>query len=96
MAKSNEHPVAKQLVVPNEETRHAAADEKQMTLLQALKIYPKAIGWSVVLSSALIMEGYDLALLGSLYGSPQFNMRYGVQNPSTGKWNVPANWQSAL
>lgn len=60
----------------NEEAQHAAADEKQMSLMQAIKLYPKAVGWSVVLSSALIMEGYDLALLGSLYGSPQFNSTY--------------------
>lgn len=92
----NEQPIARHLVAPNEEARHAAADEKSMSVIQAIKLYPKAVGWSVVLSSALIMEGYDLALLGSLYGSPQFNMKYGVQNPSTGKWSVPAKWQSAL
>ncbi|EAT84252.1 hypothetical protein SNOG_07976 [Parastagonospora nodorum SN15] len=43
-------------VLPNEEAQHAAEDEKSMTLLQAIKLYPKAVGWSVVLSSALIME----------------------------------------
>lgn len=83
-------------IAPLEEAEHAASGEKNMSLMQAIKLYPKAVGWSVVLSSALIMEGYDLALLGSLYGSPQFNMRYGVQNTKTGKWSVPANWQSAL
>jgi SP family general alpha glucoside:H+ symporter-like MFS transporter len=83
-------------VLPNEEAQHAAEDEKSMTLFQAIKLYPKAVGWSVVLSSALIMEGYDLALLGSLYGSPQFNQKYGVWNPRSRKWSVPANWQSAL
>lgn len=91
-----EAPTAARLVATNEEAQHAAADEKQMGLFQALRLYPKAVGWSVVLSSALIMEGYDLALLGSLYGSPQFNMKYGVQNTATGKWSVPATWQSAL
>lgn len=94
--KEIERPITTHLVAPNEEAQHAAADEKQMSLVQAIKLYPKAVGWSVILSSALIMEGYDLALLGSLYGSPQFNMKYGVQNPSTGKWSVPASWQSAL
>ena len=89
-------PVSTNLAVPNKNAQHAAEDEKQMSLLQAIKLYPKAVGWSVVLSSALIMEGYDLALLGSLYGSPQFNMKYGRQNVATGKWSVPANWQSAL
>lgn len=41
------------------------------------------------------MEGYDLALLGSMYASPVFNKKYGVQSAS-GKWTVPASWQSAL
>lgn len=89
-------PDAKMTIAPNEEAQHAADDEKSMGLLQAIKLYPKAVGWSVVLSSALIMEGYDLALLGSLYGSPQFNRKYGVLNPASGKYSVPANWQSAL
>jgi SP family general alpha glucoside:H+ symporter-like MFS transporter len=84
------------LVAPNQEAQHAADDEKSMGLFQAIKLYPKAVGWSVVLSSALIMEGYDLALLGSLYGSPQFNRKYGVLNERTGKWAVQPSWQSAL
>lgn len=89
-------PTAAAIVGANDEAQHAASDEKAMSVFQAIKLYPKAVGWSVVLSSALIMEGYDLALLGSLYGSPQFNMKYGVRNPRTGKYTVPANWQSAL
>lgn len=89
-------PIAAHLVAPNEEAQHAADDEKSMGLFQAIKLYPKAVGWSVVLSSALIMEGYDLALLGSLYGSPMFNQKYGVFNERTGKWAVQPSWQSAL
>jgi SP family general alpha glucoside:H+ symporter-like MFS transporter len=84
------------IIAPNSEAQHAASDEKEMTLLQGLKLYPKAVGWSVVLSSALIMEGYDLALLGSLYGNEQFKRKYGVQNAETGKWAMQASWQSAL
>lgn len=94
--KDIQQPVAAHLVAPNEEAQHAADDEKSMGLLQALRLYPKAVGWSVVLSSALIMEGYDLALLGSLYGSPMFNRKYGVLNAKTGKWAVQPSWQSAL
>lgn len=88
--------IAANLMPSIKDAQHAAINEKQMSLFEAIKLYPKAVGWSVMLSSALIMEGYDLALLGSLYGSPQFNMRYGRLNPATGKWTVPANWQSAL
>lgn len=37
------------------EAGQAAAAEHQMSLWQAIKTYPKAIGWSVLLSSTLIM-----------------------------------------
>ncbi|PGH03120.1 hypothetical protein AJ79_07447 [Helicocarpus griseus UAMH5409] len=79
----------------NLDAKRAADQERSMTLLQAIKLYPKAVGWSVLLSSALIMEGYDLALLGSLYASPEFNKKYGTLGPD-GEWTLTAAWQSAL
>ncbi|KAK9361516.1 hypothetical protein V1504DRAFT_432855 [Lipomyces starkeyi] len=66
-----------------------------MTLARGLRLYPKAIAWSVLLSSALVMEGYDLALLGSLYASPAFNKKFGSLT-SSGSYKIPASWQSAL
>lgn len=80
----------------NDAAQDAANDEKMMPLMRSIKLYPKAVGWSVLLSCSLIMEGYDLALLGSLFASPQFNQKYGVMDPKTGKYAVPASWQSAL
>lgn len=79
-----------------DEARHASAREQNMTLWAALKLYPKAVGWSMLLSSTLIMEGYDLALLGSLYASPVFNEKFGDLNPDTGEHSVSAAWQSGL
>ncbi|KAI0832222.1 sugar transporter [Hypoxylon sp. FL0890] len=79
-----------------EEAKHGANAEQRMTLLKAIKLYPKAISWSVLLSSTLIMEGYDLALLGSLYASPAFNKKFGTYNAVNGKWAVSAAWQSGL
>ncbi|KAI1206020.1 sugar transporter [Annulohypoxylon truncatum] len=78
------------------DAKHAAVAEQQMTLLKAIKLYPKAISWSVLLSSTLIMEGYDLALLGSLYASPVFNKKFGVYDAKKNKWAVSAAWQSGL
>ncbi len=46
------------------EAKLAHDREAQMTFKQAIKTYPKAVGWSLILSTALIMEGYDTALLG--------------------------------
>ncbi|KAI1762683.1 sugar transporter [Hypoxylon sp. FL1150] len=78
------------------EAKHAADAEQKMTLLKAIRLYPKAIAWSVLLSSTLVMEGYDLALLGSLYASPVFNKKFGSYNEASGKWTLSATWQSAL
>ena len=78
------------------EARQAAEAEHQMTLWRAIKTYPHAIGWSVLLSSTLIMEGYDLALLGNLYASQVFNRKYGQYIPAEDIWRVSASWQSAL
>lgn len=66
-----------------------------MTFGDALKLYPKAIVFSVVLSLAIIMEGYDTALLGSFYGYPVFRERFGVRLVD-GSYQITAPWQSGL
>ncbi|KAJ4265335.1 hypothetical protein NW762_004620 [Fusarium torreyae] len=78
------------------EAKVAAEAEHHMTLWEAVKTYPKAIGWSVLLSTTLIMEGYDLALLGNLYASPVFNKKFGTWNEANEKYAVSAAWQSGL
>ncbi|OTB10708.1 hypothetical protein K445DRAFT_322727 [Daldinia sp. EC12] len=78
------------------DAKRATDVEQEMSLLKAIKLYPKAIGWSVLLSSTLIMEGYDLVLLGSLYASPAFNQKFGTYSAEHDKWVVSAAWQSGL
>lgn len=41
----------------------AADEERNMTVREAFKYYRKAVLWSVVLSTALIMEGYDVVIV---------------------------------
>lgn len=69
--------------------------ERSMTLTQALRRYPKAIMWSMVLSLPIVMTGYDLALIGNFYAYPQFNKKYG-QKLADGTYALAAPWQSAL
>lgn len=42
--------------------RAAIEEEHSMTLWSAVKSYPKAIGWSVLASTCIVMEGYDLVV----------------------------------
>lgn len=41
------------------DANRATESEQNMTLRQGFKLYPKAVGWSVLLSTAIIMEGFD-------------------------------------
>ncbi|RMZ04958.1 hypothetical protein D0864_02606 [Hortaea werneckii] len=75
----------------------AATDkEHSMTLLQGIKLYPKAIFWSVVISTCIAMEGYDVCLINNFYAFPQFNRKYGVLDEASGEYQVPAAWQAGL
>jgi SP family general alpha glucoside:H+ symporter-like MFS transporter len=46
-----------------EEARLATHKEHNLSVRQGLKAYRKAIGWSILMSSAVIMEGYDTILV---------------------------------
>ena len=78
----------------------AAADkERNMGFVEGCKLYPKAMFFSFSLSLAVIMEGYDTALLGNFYGVPAFARKFGhpagiVDGVQT--YQVGAQWQSAL
>ena len=44
----------------------AATDkEHNMTLMEGVRTYPKAIAWSMVIGLCIAMEGYDLCLLNT-------------------------------
>jgi MFS transporter, SP family, general alpha glucoside:H+ symporter len=78
------------------EARAAARAEHKMSLAEGLKLYPKAIGWSLLLSLTIIMEGYDTALITSFYAFPVFRRNYGTRIPNTKDYQIPPPWQSGL
>jgi SP family general alpha glucoside:H+ symporter-like MFS transporter len=75
--------------------KFAAEKEHNMTLLQGIKLYPKAIAWSILISTCICMEGYDVCLISNFYGFPQFNKKYG-ERLSDGTYQVSAPWQAGL
>jgi len=48
-----------------EHARAAAHKERNMTIRQGIKLYPKAIFWSVLISTCIVMEGYDISLVNN-------------------------------
>lgn len=68
----------------------ATEKEQKMSLLQGIKLYPKAVVWSVLISTCIAMEGYDISLVNNFYAFPQFNHKYG-QLQADGSYQVSAS-----
>ncbi|KAI1656618.1 sugar transporter [Daldinia decipiens] len=69
--------------------------ERDMKLSHAFKVYPKAIGWSMLLSSCIIMEGFGTSIVGSYISFPPFRDKFGTQAPN-GDYQIPASWQNGI
>jgi SP family general alpha glucoside:H+ symporter-like MFS transporter len=54
--------------------RIASEAEKNMTLRQALQRHRKAVLWSLLATTSIIMEGFDLALITGFYAYPAFQV----------------------
>ncbi|KAK7885075.1 hypothetical protein LTR67_010778 [Exophiala xenobiotica] len=76
------------------DSQKASDSEHALTLRQALRIYPKAIAWSITVSTAVIMLGYDTALLGNFFAFPSFQKKYG--QPYGDGYQLAPRWQAAL
>ena len=51
------------IVIRNAKT--ATEKEHKMTLWQGIKLYPKAVAWSMLISTCIAMEGFDVCLLSN-------------------------------
>lgn len=76
------------------DARQATATEHKLTLIGALRMYPQAVAWSVFVSMACVMEGYDTAFLGQLFAEKSFEKQFGM--PYHGGYQLTAAWQTAL
>ncbi|KAM0299877.1 hypothetical protein HYE67_005824 [Fusarium culmorum] len=75
------------------EALEATADEHSYGVWQGFKTYKAAAFWSIAISTTVIMEGYDVTLLGSFYGYPRFREKYGVWLDKDNGYQISANWQ---
>jgi SP family general alpha glucoside:H+ symporter-like MFS transporter len=82
--------------VLNVEARQATATEHELGLWQALKTYKRAAFWSVLISMTVIMEGYDVTLLGSFYGYPTFRQKFGQYFDAKDGYQISSAWQSGF
>ncbi|KAF8855164.1 maltose permease MAL31 [Acephala macrosclerotiorum] len=69
--------------------------EHHLSPWQAVKAYPMAIFWAVLVSMCVVMEGYDTILIGNFYAYPTFAKKYGTYFPGVG-YQLTAAWQAGL
>ena len=56
--------------------RHSDAQDRQLTVREAVRKYKKACLWAMLLSTSLIMEGYDLVIVSNI----------ALRRPSRSRW----------
>lgn len=69
--------------------------EHSLTPRRALKLYSKAVWFGAYISLALVMEGFDTKITGSLYAVPAFQEAFGSRQPD-GSYEISAAWQSGI
>lgn len=67
-----------------------------MTLFDAVKVYRKAVLWSLLVSLSIIMEGYDSTLIGSFFAYPSFRKKYGEYHGRKGGYQLSSSWQAGI
>lgn len=76
------------------DAKAATAAEHSLTFWQGIKVYRKAVFWSLIVSMTIIMEGYDMALLQNFYVLPAFKEKYGTLHD--GSYQVTSPWMNML
>jgi len=73
--------------------KEAADKEHSLGVIEALRRYPHAAMWSILVSGAIIMEGYDIVLINSFFAQESFRRKYGVYYDKTSAYEITASWQ---
>ncbi|KAK3725124.1 hypothetical protein LTR37_000635 [Vermiconidia calcicola] len=87
--------INREVLGQSNEAAAATEAEHQRSLWQNLKLHHHAVGWSVLLSTAIIMEGFDIVLIQSLLAVAEFQRNFGEQLPD-GSYQVTAAWQAGF
>ncbi|OLN97912.1 Alpha-glucosides permease MPH3-like protein 1 [Colletotrichum chlorophyti] len=79
--------------VLNSEAHQGTDIEHSFGVWQGLKTYKRAAFWSILISTTVIMEGYDVTLIGSFYGYPAFREKYGEWLDDEHGYQISSSWQ---
>ncbi|KAH6676939.1 general substrate transporter [Plectosphaerella plurivora] len=95
-----EKAIAKAEAIPMPASLIADADEAKvwehaLDHGRALRLYSRGVWFAVIVSLALVMEGFDTKIMGSLYAIDAFHVDFG-ELADDGTYQIPASWQSIL
>lgn len=79
-----------------EDAVEAENAEHNMGVLEAVRAYPMASFWAFVMSFTIIMESYDVFLIGNFVALPAFRQKFGVWDIAKNEYVIVPKWQSAL
>lgn len=76
----------------------ASIEERRMGVMQSIWSHPKAVLFSMGISLAIVMEGFDTILLNNFYAQPAFVKKFGTCTIKNGleDCQISAPWQSGL
>lgn len=76
------------------QAQQATETQHSLSIIQALCLYPKALGWAAYFALGVIMVAFDPQLIGQLIATPAFQRDFGV--PSGTGYVITAPWQTGL
>ena len=76
--------------------KEATEFEQNLSLKDALKYYRWSAFWSIMLSASIIMEGYDIMLIGNLMAQPAFQRQYGNWYGRELGYQISGPWQTGM
>ena len=93
----NNAPLAKAIF---HDAKASTTAEHEATPWDGFKLYPKAVAWSVLVSMAIVMDGYDETLLKSLFAEKAFKKQFGEPmkkgKAAKKEYQVTAPWQAGI
>jgi MFS transporter, SP family, general alpha glucoside:H+ symporter len=70
--------------------------ERDAEFWESIKANKRAVLWSLLISTSVIMEGYDTSLLPSFFAYPTFLQKYGQYYGEIDRYQLTGAWQSGL
>lgn len=78
------------------DARQGFVAEHEASFWTSIRQNKRAVMWSLLISTSIIMEGYDTSLLSSYFAYPSFQKAYGQWFPDIQEYQLTSAWQSGL